>query len=54
VSRPRPPSTSTTSTACWYCLARRTLIESQMAYTNNGKESKPAHDALRWSVQAKK
>jgi hypothetical protein len=37
-----------------YCLARRTLIESQMAYTNNGKESKPAHDALRWSVQVKK
>lgn len=37
-----------------YCLARRTLIESQMSFTDNGKESKPIHQALRWSVQVKK
>lgn len=37
-----------------YCLARRTLIESQQAFTNNGKEAKPVHQALRWSVQVKK
>jgi hypothetical protein len=37
-----------------YCLARRTLIESQQAFTNNGKDAKPAHDALRWTIRAEK
>jgi hypothetical protein len=37
-----------------YCLARRTMIESQTAFTNNGKDVKPIHQALRWSVQARK
>lgn len=37
-----------------YCLARRTLIESQVAFTDNGKDLKPAYQALRWSVQARK
>lgn len=36
-----------------YCHARRALIESQQSFTNNGKESKPAHGALLWSVRAK-
>lgn len=35
-----------------YCLARRTLIESQQSFSNNGKETKPAHAALRWSIRA--
>lgn len=33
-----------------YCLARRTLIETQQAFTDNGKDIKPTHGALRWSV----
>lgn len=37
-----------------YCLARRTMIESQLALTNNGKDIKPAYQALRWSVQVRK
>ena len=37
-----------------YCLARRTLIESQQAYTNKGKDVKPVHGALRWSIRAEK
>lgn len=34
-----------------YCLARKTLIESQQAFTNRGKDAKPAHQALQWSVR---
>lgn len=37
-----------------YCLARRTLIESQQAYTKNGKNVKPVHGALRWSIHVDK
>jgi hypothetical protein len=37
-----------------YCLARRTLIESQQAFSNNGKDAKPVHDALRWTIRAEK
>jgi hypothetical protein len=37
-----------------YCLARKTLIESQQSFTNNGKDAKPAHGALLWSVRAQK
>lgn len=37
----------------WPCLARRTLIESQLALSNNGKDQKPAHAALRWSIRVK-
>lgn len=37
-----------------YCHARRTLIESQQAFTENGKNVKPAHDALQWSVRVEK
>ncbi len=37
-----------------YCLARKTLIESQLAFTNRGKESKPIHQALQWSVKVEK
>lgn len=36
-----------------YCLARRTLIESQQSFTNNGKDTKPAHAALQWSIKVK-
>ncbi len=34
-----------------WCLARRTLIETQQAYTRNGKDVKPVHGALRWSIR---
>lgn len=37
-----------------YCLARRTLIESQLSFTNNGKDLKPVHQALRWTVRTEK
>lgn len=37
-----------------YCLARKTLVESQQAFTANGKEAKPAHAALRWSVSVQR
>lgn len=37
-----------------YCLARRTLIETQEAFTNRGKDVKPAHSALVWSVRVAK
>lgn len=37
-----------------YCHARRTLIESQQAFTRNGKEFKPAHGALQWSIRMEK
>lgn len=37
-----------------YCLARRALIESQLSFTNKGKEAKPAHQALRWSIRVEK
>lgn len=37
-----------------YCLARRTLIESQQAYTNGGKDAKPIHDSLQWAISIQK
>lgn len=37
-----------------YCLARRTLIEAELALTDNGKNQQPKHRALRWSVRAVK
>lgn len=37
-----------------YCRARLTLVESQQAFTRNGKDAKPIHDALQWSVRAEK
>lgn len=33
-----------------YCRASRTLIESQHALSNQGKDVKPEHGAIRWSV----
>ena len=37
-----------------YCLARRTLIETQEAFTDGGKNAKPEHAALRWSIRIDK
>ena len=37
-----------------YCLARRTLVESQVAFDNDGKDAKPEHRALRWSIRVDK
>jgi hypothetical protein len=37
-----------------YCLARRVLIETQQAFTNQGKDVKPSHGALQWSVRVRK
>lgn len=37
-----------------YCLARRALIETQQAFTDNGKNSKPVHGALQWGISMKK
>lgn len=37
-----------------YCHARRALIESQQLFTNKGKDVKPAHHALQWSVRVEK
>ena len=34
-----------------YCLARRTLIETEQAFSNKGKDAKPHHAALRWSIR---
>jgi hypothetical protein len=35
-----------------FCRARRTLIESQQVLTKKGKEAKPEHGAIRWTVRA--
>lgn len=34
-----------------YCLARRTLLETQHAFTDGGKDSKPDYGALQWSIR---
>lgn len=37
-----------------WCWARKTLIETQQAFTDNGKNVKPTHSALQWGISINK